>query len=605
MTPQEQIDFIRGPQALIGSSWFDQTFVNKARMHGRDFPAVPPPKPVQPVEPQRKDFSDDASHQAAYSKWATDPIIKAWVDASDAYINANYYDQGLAQAIAHKRTGDPEFLAHANKIADSWWLSPHIKEGTVRTFDTFTYTPRNVSLGGLILRAMSGRRDMWDWINAYTRSQFNAWLKSRINNTQLHLGVRDGAFMLHYATWLSQVLPDSFPLQAGGTATNGAALRAQDLADVEAVSINYFARLQYPDGSWRWDDPYSPNEDGGTPKGIMQPFMVGLLLCALCDVHQIVSESAKTIIAGMIFSACRHLYSGGPYSKDLVPHFKVGLRGFHYVVHGGTTVNPTKWEKGDFPFDTTVNWHVSSARQAISTVLPAFGYAYKISGDSFFKAAGDEMFDSAYGGGDGFRAMLDDTAKNLNQHARRAASYLVWSGGVATPAPLPQPEPIPAPTQPAPVLAPSLDGAKAVPPDEFIVDDSGGKWTFGANKAILRNGVQQVGGQGTVLKWTSRVVYTFGLDNQWWRWTGRGWDAVGTTEPGGTVTPPTPVPEPLPPPPPTPVPVPVPTPEEYRIEALAKDTEAARTALYQRMWTVGFAAWAEQSGPKVKFRRFK
>ena len=71
---------------------------------------------------------------------------------------------------------------------------------------------------------------MWDWINAYTRSQFDTWLRSRINDPQLYLGVRDGAFMLQYATWLAKVLPDTFPLQAGGTATNGAALRAQYLA---------------------------------------------------------------------------------------------------------------------------------------------------------------------------------------------------------------------------------------------------------------------------------------------------------------------------------------------------------------------------------------
>lgn len=55
---------------------------------------------------------------------------------------------------------------------------------------------------------------------------------------------------------------------------------------------------------------------------------------------------------------------------------------------------------------------------------------------------------------------------------------------------------------------------------------------------------------------------------------------------------------------PTPEPTPVPVPEEYRIETLSKDTEAARTALYQKMYALKYAAWSELSGPKIKFRRF-
>ena len=103
--------------------------------------------------------------------------------------------------------------------------------------------PRHAGIGGLILRALDGRPEMWDWINAYTRYHFDLWLKRRINDSQLYYGVREGAFALHYAAWLAKTLPDSFPLQAGGTATNGAALRAQYLADIEAISVQLFREV--------------------------------------------------------------------------------------------------------------------------------------------------------------------------------------------------------------------------------------------------------------------------------------------------------------------------------------------------------------------------
>jgi hypothetical protein len=263
-------DFILGPQTTTSNTWFDTTEIDRGKYHGRNFPATPP----------------------------TGAEL-------DNYIMANYYDLGMGLAIAYRRTGDPEFLSLSRKVADSWWMSPHIKEGTVRTFDTFTHTPRNASLGGLILRAIDGRPEMWDWINAYTRYQFDAWLKWRLNDPQLYLGVRDGAFMLQYAAWLAKVLPDTFPLQAGGTATNGAALRAQYVADIEAISVNYFGRLQYADGSWRWDDPYYTDADGGQLRGVTQPFMVGLVLDALIDVYDITTNGTVIFNATAFGAECK------------------------------------------------------------------------------------------------------------------------------------------------------------------------------------------------------------------------------------------------------------------------------------------------------------
>ena len=420
----DAVDFILGPQAATSNSWFDNTEIDRGKFHGRNFPDTPP----------------------------TGAEL-------DNYILNNYYDLGMGLAIAYRRTGDPEFLTLSRKVADSWWKSPHIGQGTVRTFDSFTHTPRNASLGGLILRAIDGRPEMWDWINAYTRYQFNVWLKSRINDPQLYLGLRDGAFMLQYAAWLAKVLPDTFPLQAGGTATNGAALRAQYLADIEALSVNYFGRLQYADGSWRWDDPYYTDSDGGSLKGIMQPFMVGLLMDALIDVYDLTTnDSVKTNIVNQVTKACRHLYSGGPYSTQRLLALNVNLRGFHYFYHGGTTVNPTRYEKGDLPaaWNPTSASDVQNQRQPIGLLVAAYGWAYQRTGDPFFKTAGDELWDSAYGSTDGIRNYMAGDGKSYNQNCRWAGSYLVWAGAPSNPVPTPTPTSTPTPTAtPTPTPTPT------------------------------------------------------------------------------------------------------------------------------------------------------
>ena len=479
------VEFIVGPQLKIPNEenphkWFDETQVKNGGRHAREFPAFPPgvltgsvsvdtksrtvigigtrfTSEVNPKDPApffngrlRIREADGVTFRQVQvlsvqsdtemtltAPWAYASQKNALADTlyndgngwnSDIYINLNYYDLGLCLYGLYYRTNDPKYLADARKIADSWWKSPHIKEGTIRTFDTFTHTPRNSSLGGLILRALDGRPEMWDWINAYTRYQFDVWLKSRIKNPQLYLGVRDGAFMLQYATWLAKALPDTFPRQTSGGAVNGTPLRAQYLADVEAIATQYFGRLQYPDGSWRWDDPYGTDADGGTLKGIMQPFMVGLLLQALVDVHRLTTNSSvKSNIQSQITKACQHLFTGPYRRNDSTGISNTKWRSFWYLYHGGTTVNPSKYQHGGGSAKTAnAVWEVKSERQGISTVLPAFGYAYKVTGDSVYREMGEELFDAAFGKSDGVRNEADGTAKNYNQNYRSAGRYLFW-----------------------------------------------------------------------------------------------------------------------------------------------------------------------------------
>ena len=535
----EAAQFIIGPQVPIGNTWFDQTQVERAKVHGAQCQDSPP----------------------------TD------LSALNSFVMHHYYDLSLAEYAVYERTKDPQFLTYARKCADVWWKHPEwIKEGTQRDFDNGRGpSPRHAGLGGLILRAIDGRPEMWPWIHAYTRHQFDNWLKRRIGDPQLYYGVREGAFILHGAAWLAKAHPD-------------ATVRAQYLADIESVSVNYFGRLQQADGSWRWGTAVDEfvDDDGGTLTGVMQPFMVGLLLAALVDVHRITTnETVKTSIQNQITKACRHLYSDGPYLKQLVPSLNVPLGGFAYFFHGGTSVNPTRYEKGNYPtaWDTTNISDVQNARQATGPIIAAYGYAFKITGNLEYKKMGDELWSYAFGDGDKIRNYFATDGKGYNQNARRAGSYLAWAGQIAAPTVTPTPS--------TPTTAPSVDGTKATK----IIDSQNAVWTIGPKLETLRNGVQVGGGAGSIYKYVSQTVYVLGTDSKWYRWSASSWGQVGA-EPGVVQPSPTPAPTPSPSPQPSPSPSPEPTikPRET-VDLPWPSNKTQRSILWKQKGAEGWTCW--------------
>ena len=76
----------------------------------------------------------------------------------------------------------------------------------------------------------------------------------------------------------------------------------------------------------------------------------------------------------------------------------------------------------------------------------------------------------------------------------------------------------------------SPDGT-TVPPASQIVDNTGATWTIGSGQTILRNGSQAAGGLGSQILWKANTIYVFGVDSNWWRWTGSGWVNLGPTHP--------------------------------------------------------------------------
>jgi len=354
---------------------------------------------------------------------------------TDHFFLANYYDTALVQYINYYRTGDARFLNYARKTADALWHSGWIGDGTIATGDTHL-PPRAMASAGLMLRALDGRPEMWDYLEREVRASFDNWVYQRKNDRGLYYDIRDDGYAQLYAVIMAKVLPDTYPLYANGTlrpptgtATNGAQKRATYLSQTEDTAVNFFGRLQWADGSWRW------NENGSKPdeqlRDIEQPFMVGLYLESVVLLHQLTRNPAvKANLTQQLTRSVRHLYLDAFQRNnrvtDLPPH---RWRSMFYFWGGGSLANPRKFSPPQ-P-NTTANGDreaVAAARHFQSTVHHAFGYAYYLTRDRSFKEMGDDVFEASYGDRvDGIHCLAaSGKAKDYDMNYRASGRYLVW-----------------------------------------------------------------------------------------------------------------------------------------------------------------------------------
>lgn len=354
---------------------------------------------------------------------------------TDHYFSANYYDTALVQYINYYRTGDKRFLDYARKIADAWWHSIWIGDGTIVGGDTHL-PPRAMAYGGLMLRALDGRPEMWDYLERRVRYSFDDWVYKRKNNPGLYYDIRDDGYAQLYAVLLAKVLPDHYGLYANGTlaartgsATDGAAKRATYLSQTEDTAVNFFGRLQWADGSWRW------NEEGDKPddklRNIEQPFMIGLYLESVILLHQLTrNPSVKANLAKQLTRSVRHLYVDAFQRNNRVTDLpNTRWRSMFYFWGGGSVVDPNKFNPP--PPKTSANGDreaVAAARHFQSTVHHAFGYAYFLTGDEAFKQMGDDVFEASFGDRvDGIHCLAaSGKAKDYDMNYRASGRYLVW-----------------------------------------------------------------------------------------------------------------------------------------------------------------------------------
>jgi hypothetical protein len=354
---------------------------------------------------------------------------------TESYYSDNYYDLSLVQYINYYRTGDSRFLAYARKTADAWWHSQLIGDGTV-TGGPNHLPPRSMAFAGLMLRAMDGRPEMWDYLEREVRATFDNWVYMRKNNPRLYYDLREDGYAQLYAVMLAKVLPASYSLFGNGTlqpstgmARDGAAKRTRYLAQTEDTAVNFFGRLQRADGSWRWDadtgaDPNNQYRD------VEQPFMVGLYLESVILLHQLTSRrEVKARLMEQLTRSVTHLYQDA-YERSVVSDFpRQRWRAVVYFWGGGTVAHPGLYNPPQ-PRRASRNQEggVPGARHLNSTIHHAFGYAHYVTGDPRYRAMGDEMFDASYGDQvDRIHSLADSgKGKDYAMNYRASGRYLVW-----------------------------------------------------------------------------------------------------------------------------------------------------------------------------------
>jgi len=486
--PSAEIGFICGPQLKARSRlnpfpWFDETEIAQGRVQAREAPKIAPriltgavsvsrndrivtgvgtrfrseidpsgPAPfydgwLRIMERDVKVASVESDSQLTLSApWKFPSVSSAKADTYhrdaqqaswnyDHYLRATYYDTALVEYINYYRTGDVAFLNAARKIADSLWGSPYIDYGTV-TSGPNHLQPRSQAFAGLMLRALDGKPEYWDYLYREVRATFDEWLKKRRDNATLYYDLREDGYGQLYAVMLARVLPNRYELFANGTmrpatgvASDGARKRATLLADAEDIAVKFFGRLQKPDGSWRWDA-----DVGSAPtdkhQNTEQPFMVGLYLESAILLHQLTADAGvKANLRDQITRSCRHLYRDTYRGKEVVsdmPQYR--WRGLWYFWGGGNLANPRAYERGWGDRSTNGDPNViRGARHLNSTIHHAFGYAHLITRDPSFLQMGDEIFGASFGDStDTLRNLANSGGKEYDMTFRSSGRYLAW-----------------------------------------------------------------------------------------------------------------------------------------------------------------------------------
>ncbi len=167
----------------------------------------------------------------------TDDLLSGnWMNNVDP---GNFYDNVVAFYTLYYRSGIDDYLTAARKLADRYWLSPRIDQGAAcgpNSPGTCTF-PRNLSILGLVLRAVDGRPDMWPGLRLIW-DKFIGYDLGKLDPNQTGIwDLREEAYHLAMISYCALVDPDPVHIVTCKTAVS------QSFAKV-------WTPFKFPDGSW-------------------------------------------------------------------------------------------------------------------------------------------------------------------------------------------------------------------------------------------------------------------------------------------------------------------------------------------------------------------
>ena len=183
------------------------------------------------------DVADCHGGRCSYSANAMESLSGAW-DYNIA--PANFYDAVAAFYSLYYRTGVDDYRGAARKLADRFWKY-RLDSGTSCRL-TWPYPPdscpypRNISLLGMVLRAMDGRPDMWPGLERMF-TYYIGLLNIEANKTVLG-DIRESAYRIAMVSYCAMYDPD-------------ATYRANCKAALSNDLIKYWNVQKSPDGSWQ------------------------------------------------------------------------------------------------------------------------------------------------------------------------------------------------------------------------------------------------------------------------------------------------------------------------------------------------------------------
>ena len=167
----------------------------------------------------------------------TDDVLAGnWISNASP---ANFYDNVAAFYILYYRTGLDDYLAAARKLADRFWASPRIDRGAACGPHSpgLCTAPRNLSLLGLVLRALDGRNDMWPGMRLMW-DYFKDYDLSGLDVAQTSIwDLREEAYHLQFVSECALVDPD--PVH-----------RAACKTVISQSFPKIWTPFLFPDGSW-------------------------------------------------------------------------------------------------------------------------------------------------------------------------------------------------------------------------------------------------------------------------------------------------------------------------------------------------------------------
>jgi hypothetical protein len=378
-----------------------------------------------------------------------------------------YYDFGYAlyqSAYKHAAHADgATLMSNADAVAKLWWEHP-INQ-TARRAAQFGNPgdlwpgSRHAALGTLLVWALRDcpgasagtATNVFDYCLDVADAAHAQWNTGREAYTGIASDVRDPGYAIHWQTMLSVV----HPVEATRDACRAKAL---------VGSLDYLVRLQNADGTFRalntawWN--FTTDTDNYPAA---QPFLSGLLLNALVDLHRSLREDpayaaeAAEILAAIKLGVDGQIksYGGAPNHAGYSAVTGAGtapLRALTYAIGGPdfgyTAVTPCELIPGD-----TDRWYdpkatteasvaggtsladaIASARFLNSTVVHAPYYAAIYSSGATrtaYLAFGDELLASQweYTDGDGFRSQWyvpSPKNKDWDEHMRAQMRGLAW-----------------------------------------------------------------------------------------------------------------------------------------------------------------------------------